>query len=384
MTNDLKIPSKKVLVLGDSHTIIFGGNTMNNLREPSIFPEVHIQHMGAVLAFNLMEDIFNLGKWGQAIFNGFKLESNKSSNNYKYVILCLGEIDIRTQVVKQAIQQNKSIYDIVNIITEKLINFSILFYNQFKIPILLWEPIASSNLSEKHDIKYPFIGSMKERNLATELFGLFLKEKIKLISKNDTKIFSFGIYDQMSFLYNTLSEFLYDDIHLNLYGLSKALKVLDNLNNKENLDIIQYFKHKLPFHKKPNIKNISEEVTFELSSELNKPSSIINDFNRGYCFHTNEDNKPFIRINLGYSTFIDRIEIFNSKDFKERASSLIIFTGQNLQNLTPLENVQWNNLEETLVINFPKENLIKYIQLQLNEKTFFHLYKINIFKYSIY
>ena len=371
---------RKIKVIGDSHSVIFGGNTMNDFEKPSNFPQVDVTHLGAALAYNLMDNNSQLGKWGQAICNGFNKEKLKGYN-FNYVILCFGEIDIRTQVIKQAIIQNKNLDEIVSIIVEKLVNFSIYFYKLFNVPVVLWEPIASS-LTKNQDPEYPFIGSMEERNFSTQLFSKFLRMKINNINKNNLKIYSFGIYDQMNFNYKTLSNFLYDEIHLNFYGLNKALDALKELSKRENLDIMQYFKFTLPSNKKLSIKDISSEIEFTLSSELYQPSSITNDFERGYCFHTKEDYKPFIRLDIGYTTSINRLEILNYSRFKDRASSLTIFTGTTLSNLKPLETIRWENLDKPLIVNFNKGNFVKYILLQLNEKQYLHLNKIKVFKNS--
>ena len=80
--------NKKIKVIGDSHSVIFGGNTMNDFEKPSNFPEVDVKHLGPALAYNLMDNNSQLGKWGQAICRGFYKEKLKGYN-FNYVIFCL-------------------------------------------------------------------------------------------------------------------------------------------------------------------------------------------------------------------------------------------------------------------------------------------------------
>ena len=156
MASLIKKNEKKVLIIGDSHSIILGGNTMKNKDKPPIFDKVSVCHLGAALCYNLLDDKGNNAKWGNLIFN-FMNSPEINEKKYDYVIFSFGEIDIRTQVIRQAILQDKSIYEIVNIITDKLLAFSKKFYENFRIITLLWEPVASSNLKIHHDESFLII-----------------------------------------------------------------------------------------------------------------------------------------------------------------------------------------------------------------------------------
>lgn len=124
--------SKKLIVVGDSHSIIWSGTLFTNLVEKtsspretshkSIFENVEVFWLGPSLAYNLMGKGNELGKWGFKVFE--KIDS-LLNNNVKigYIILSFGEIDIRCHVVKQALLLNCSIEKIVDNLTNKLIKF---------------------------------------------------------------------------------------------------------------------------------------------------------------------------------------------------------------------------------------------------------------------
>lgn len=57
-----------MLVIGDSHSLIWGGNNISEGQKGSKFPHVSTVHLGPALAFNLMKDLNSPGKWGNRIF----------------------------------------------------------------------------------------------------------------------------------------------------------------------------------------------------------------------------------------------------------------------------------------------------------------------------
>ena len=85
-----------------------------------------------------------------------------------------GGIDIRTQVIKQAIIQNKNLDEIVSIIVEKLVNFSIYFYKLFNVPVVLWEPIFKSYKKTRSKISLYWINGRKIIN--SIIFKVFKNE----------------------------------------------------------------------------------------------------------------------------------------------------------------------------------------------------------------
>ena len=104
---------QKILIFGDSHSVIWGKSPFASNIE--VFP------LGPALAFNLIQEQPDTrSKWFDLIKikNGglsksgkqiFKILSKNQSLKDCAVMLCFGEIDIRTQIVKRAIKNHTNI-----------------------------------------------------------------------------------------------------------------------------------------------------------------------------------------------------------------------------------------------------------------------------------
>ncbi len=92
------------LIVGDSHSVIWEGNNVACKQNHSLFEGVKVVHLGPALAYNLLnKDQSALGKWGTNVVEIIQrlLASDVQING---VMLCFGEIDIRTQVIARAIK----------------------------------------------------------------------------------------------------------------------------------------------------------------------------------------------------------------------------------------------------------------------------------------
>ncbi len=201
---------KNFYIIGDSHSVIWEGNDVLARSSFSAFKYVSAFHLPDPLAWNLMNsDLSGFGKWGDAIFSIIK-DNEINQFNTSCIMLSFGEIDIRTQVIKRAKLQNISISTAVDYIVNRLVLFSELLYLKTNIPLLLWEPVATQSEGVTNP-KFPTVGSEFERNYATKIFQIRVREAVKKLQTTGHKIFSFGIYDEVSVFYKTRKFFLMMD-----------------------------------------------------------------------------------------------------------------------------------------------------------------------------
>ena len=126
---------KKILIFGDSHSVIWGKSPFAS--------NIEVFSLGPALAFNLIQEQPDTrSKWFDLIKikNGglsksgkqiFKILSKNQSLKDCAVMLCFGEIDIRTQIVKRAIKNHTNIEYEANKISEKLVLFAKTIYENF-------------------------------------------------------------------------------------------------------------------------------------------------------------------------------------------------------------------------------------------------------------
>ncbi len=380
----MDINYKKFVVIGDSHSIIWGGNLCNETlvsrryNPKSKIQNVEVFWLGPALAYNLMSKDQQLGKWGKKAFEIINFLKVKKIE-IEYILLSFGEIDIRVHVIKQALMSNVSIEKIVDDLTTRFINFSKIFFTEFRIPLLLWEPISTVPQFYK---MHPSIGSEKERNYATELFSNLLKKKSSFMRDKGLKIYSFGIFNKTTTNYDTHIDYKEDGLHLNLNGFQLAIKEIEILSKNEGLDCEKYFLKNIHNFKNFKELDITEEVKFKISSEYLLPSTLTHDFGRGFCFHTNKERNPTLYIDIGYALPLTRVLITNRKDgWQERAKSIEVLVGNTVNDFVKISNNEWENLSEPLEIkvNISELNLFRYIKIRLKDEDYLHLYSVRIF-----
>lgn len=372
--------SKKVLVFGDSHSVIWSGSEILG-KKRNLFKSIDVHHLGPALAYNLLDESGTLpGKWGEQIF---QIISNSRKSSISYIILCFGEIDIRTQVIKRAVSEGSSILKSAQEIAMRITRFACLLEQKFNIPILIWEPVpSSSDLNFSFNPQFPAVGSEIERNVATYEVALKLREETSLLQKQGKAIYSFGAYEKLTNFHETKIEYFSDGCHLNLAGLKVALTELSALDDKYELNVSSFFQTKIFSDTNPKRYEVSRLAQLSLSSQFTSMNSL-QKINRGFCFHTNLEEKPWALVDLGYSMLIDSIEISNRIDSEqERASSLMISIGNDPNRLKSI----YNFAEQSLLASDPSFFCLKfsshpfrYLAFSLNEKNYLHLGWVKIY-----
>lgn len=212
-----------IIVLGDSHVNFFSGNEnltflpighdINTCASHTSYPFTPL-HVGPCLAYNCNRSGTTFRFHEKVIY----LCRNFIQPHAK-IICCLGEIDLRVHVFKQAKLQNRPYQVIVDDILSEYIQFLISLKDQ-GYQVYCWGPIASQTESCPLDPMFPRNGTEIERNKATAYFNLQLSA---LCQKSGIQYLS--IFDKMVTAdYRTLEQYLSPDrCHLSQSALSLAI-----------------------------------------------------------------------------------------------------------------------------------------------------------------
>ena len=209
---------KKFFVVGDSHVNFFGGHEFLNLiginykgklidirSTNSLIENFVIFHLGPVLTYNL-------DKYGSKNLVREKMEFLTSSGLIPKgvsVLCCFGEIDLRVHVLKQA--ANRKVH--FEIVADDVLNIYGDFLKKLKsdgYDVYVWGPIPSQKDNSPLNPEFPYFGTEKERNIATEYFNQRLKTICTQGGVNYLSIFD-KLVDEN---YKTKEVFIADGCHL--------------------------------------------------------------------------------------------------------------------------------------------------------------------------
>ena len=212
-----------VIVLGDSHVNFFSGSdelsflpigkSINTCPDNPAYPFTPL-HAGPCLAYTCCQSgtTYSFREKAEYVLKNFIKSGAR-------ILCCLGEIDLRVHVFKQAALQGKSYKEIVDDILAKSLPF-LLYLQSQGYRVSCWGPIASQKESCPLNPKFPRNGSEKERNLATAYFNQRLSEMC-----GEHGILFLSVFDKMiSPNFETLEQYLSSDgCHLGQNALSIAL-----------------------------------------------------------------------------------------------------------------------------------------------------------------
>lgn len=187
-----------LLVFGDSHSLVWQNE-----------PNACVRHLGAALAYNLLDDKGCLGKWGLRVFAEIEDELREGTK-ISLIMLSFGEIDIRTRI--------KTDEDI-DLVSGRLFAFAEKLFANFKTKVIIYAPIATTWILETNS-DWPIQGTEEERNDLTVKFSNKLKEK------QNENVGVVSICESLMCGRKTRREFYCDDHHLNLDGFKIAQSAL--------------------------------------------------------------------------------------------------------------------------------------------------------------
>ena len=276
-----------LLVIGDSHTVIWGGRLVltdkNYYR--SLFPNIALHYLGAPLAYNLITDTDGSiapGKWGTEV-----LTRVRDTQGVTAVCLCFGEIDVRMRAVKTALESGITLTESVRRMADRLVAFCGLLRKECAHPIFVAAPIPSPH-GKAWDSLFPSYGSEQERNEATRLF-----ERYILAKSRDLKSFHvISIFDRLvDCTLKTRSEFYADDIHLNTLGLDLLVEEFRRVVREQGLALPDYWDPS-GILADPSVRDVSREVAYKVEAT---------------------DQTNTVLIDIGYGAFPQTLKLLNLK-----------------------------------------------------------------------
>ncbi|EHZ1961871.1 discoidin domain-containing protein, partial [Campylobacter coli] len=133
-----------------------------------------------------------------------------------------------------------------------------------------------------------------------------------------------------------------------------------------------------------------------IQSSIHPKWSYLNDAERAlddsidylnHAFHTLEEENPWWMIDLEKEELIDIIKIVNIKDvrFRYRAKKLCILVSLDNKNWTiiPQDMIKWDSEMLECVVVLSNKVKARYIKLFLNEKNFFHLSQVSVYRRKV-
>lgn len=202
-------------VIGDSHVSLFSGRDaivpVWNEPHEDLLPQFKTYRLGAMLAYNLATERHE-GR--EKLFACIKTLPKNSK-----VLLCFGEIDCRAHIVKQANLQARRIGDIAGEVAER---YFLAIQEASKLAkVAVWGATPQS-AAEHSSNKFPTVGSMTERNIATWHFNLRLAQLCDDVAIPFYQIFGHIVDENMQ----SDEEYFLDSAHMNQKALPFALEEL--------------------------------------------------------------------------------------------------------------------------------------------------------------
>ena len=177
----------KVVAFGDSHVQLFEGCN-----------EIDVNHVGASTAYNLVKENSSTGGRRQVLSRVSRMNPMAEA-----VLLCFGEVDIRSNVIKYCYQKGLSIDECVDVVVDRYMSFAGEIASRgFKVLVYGGYGAGGDRMSA---------GSERERNYAAKCLNAALSIKCE---ENDFVYFSLHdvLLDEEHL--QTDSSFLSDGFHL--------------------------------------------------------------------------------------------------------------------------------------------------------------------------
>lgn len=209
---------KPIHVIGDSHVSLFSGKdeivpVWNEPHEDAL-PQFRTYRLGAMLAYNLATE----GHEGRDKLFALLDTLPKRSK----VLLCFGEIDCRAHIVKQAHAQEKRIIDIANEVASRYASAIQEVKSHPNISKLAVWGATPQSAAEHSSNKFPTVGTMQERNIATWHFN-----SATALNCDAWGVKFYDIYNRIVDAdLNSNPEYFFDSAHMNQKALPFALEAL--------------------------------------------------------------------------------------------------------------------------------------------------------------
>lgn len=207
---------KQIHVIGDSHVTLFSG-------KDEIVPEWPTPHVDDVRLFKTYRLgaylAYNVGNENHPVREKLQRLLKSLPKNPK-VLLCFGEIDCRAHIVKQAQIQGKAIY-ITAIDTAEAYMQGIRAIKPLCGVLGVWGAPPQSP-AEHSSNRFPTVGTMKERNIATWHFN----QRLSVLCDEEGVFFAHVHNEIVNESAESNPDYFMDSAHLNQRARPFAMNVL--------------------------------------------------------------------------------------------------------------------------------------------------------------
>jgi hypothetical protein len=215
----------RIHCIGDSHCCFFLGYDHISKAYPvvskSLLPRTFCYRLGPVLAYNL-------DKNGTATRGKEMLDEILTTLDPRKDILLLsfGEIDCRAHILKQVQDKHRDFQEVVDSCVSNYMT-AVKEITRRNFRVFIWNAVYSANFLEKNnDLEYPYRGTVRERNMVTEMFNRTLNSMAGTAGADFVDISGF-LVDKDTGL--TKDEFYQDSVHLNRRLFTLVIKIIDRL-----------------------------------------------------------------------------------------------------------------------------------------------------------
>ena len=184
-------------------------------------PRIFCYRLGPVLAYNL-------DKYGTATRGREMLDEILTTLDPRKDILLLsfGEIDCRAHILKQVQDKHRDFQEVVDSCVSNYMT-AVKEITRRNFRVFIWNAVYSANFLEKNnDLEYPYRGTVRERNMVTEMFNRTLNSMAGTAGADFVDISGF-LVDKDTGL--TKDEFYQDSVHLNRRLFTLVIKIIDRL-----------------------------------------------------------------------------------------------------------------------------------------------------------
>jgi len=376
----------KILVAGDSHSIILGNNVVStDPSKVSRFPGVEVLHLGPALAYTLpLPSSLNAGP---------RLIEHIAArpDEYDSLMLCFGEIDARAHLVKQAVLHGLSLRAAVDQLVDHYFRFIDELVQRFGLAVFVWGPVGTMpDHIDFYNPDYPTVGTEQERNQATVLLHRALAARCE----THAHAHYVSIAPQLVGPdLRTAAVYYEDGVHLNRKGLSLALvEIRRRLAELGFGHIAERFPEQVFCADEASLRDVSARASIVHLSSTQDPlmqagMPITNPRNLPFIFHTELEDRPRVVIDLGCVQMVKHIEIHNRRDgFQDRAASLSVGLSTNRYSFAnayrSVHRQVFGADGKPLVLSFDTPGHFRYLQLELEERNHFHLAQIKVWAMS--
>jgi len=229
-------------VIGDSHTVAWSGQEFCNARNkaPVIayesvpvnyaetpYSNIRPYHMGSLMAYHLLTDDNEIGRDGQ-LFNWFF----EQTPDISAVVISIGEIDIREQVVKRLKVESIPMQQSAERIGKRIIDYCRIVREKYTFPIFL-SGIIGTGLDEALETHPAMFGTITERNLA----NLYLDNYMRTESHSLQSVYYMSVINEFitSNLKTKPQYYSRDHVHLNQAGFQIVKRKFIEVCQENNL-----------------------------------------------------------------------------------------------------------------------------------------------------